>query len=1225
MHFTGSVNNSNSYPIVGGTVVVKIFRKQKVFNANGPYVVDQFVAKDNINIDASSSKKIEFDWKVPAYAKSGEYQVATFFTSGHKFNLLGLTFTDDIIGNTYNFNVVGEQDKIVEFDKNSVKINNSPYLFAAFPPHIDVNKDGLMTADVLNETGDKQPVKVVWKTYWWDAQSQENLLDTKSDVFVLKKGEKKNISYTIKDKSHSVYLIVAELDYKDTKSIMGARFVRDGVDITRINFPAITSFPIKSGEKETVFSCLHNTSTDTVSGSQLSLKLVDEAGNLIHEYKYKGDVTGAMMGVKDDFVPNASYDKFSILAELSQGGKVVDKAKMDYDCKDIDPSKCLPKLSLDRYSFMPRIIIISLVLILVILALYYGIKKRNHKIIVSVFTLLILSGCVWGTINSKKALGDGIAYSGSGASVVWNVTAPWLATCSGSYDGAWCWSSLNLDNTNVSVSYNVSVTDLSTGLNIQPNSTLQSGKTLRFAFAASSRQDIYWVTTGTDNDSPYGYWVNNADAAPVSQITSDVSNRIQLAHTFWMDLSVNPPTKSLINTGGLFCGSMNGNYVDCTVASSTATTTINPIFNFSSTYGKFYAGRGNLATVTDPLQQLLEVVQYDDVGDVIGPNYTMNVPAQNIPFTFTVQPVIPDNHAPSSPTITGPTTGTTSTPVSFSFVSTDPDSDQIKYSVDWNNDGIIDESDPSSGYVNSGTSQSSVKTWATAGSKTLKVRAEDSKGATSTWSTYTINIQDEPVVGVCGTANESTRNTQPTTSSELCLVGTSPGATLSGNTYSWTCTQDTPVSCSATKTIDGACGSASNETPVSSQPQTNLCSAGTYSDEGLVNGRYTWTCTSGTTAQCSVPKVVVNGVCGSSNGTTPVKDAPTTNLCSSGTETTVDTQGGYYVWNCNGVGGTNGSCSVPKKGDDPVNGICGDDNGTTVSTQPPVLGSLCSVGDASPVADLTSSYSWSCAGTYGGTNASCVANKQIIAPKCGELNGIDTETTPSGSGLCQNGTSAGATLSGTTYSWSCVKGGSSVDCSANKSLDLTPGVCGDTYTARTNSTYMYNLCADGTSTIPTLVGNKYTWTCALAATTSCEVLATTTPQVCEANGANYCSGNNVMDSCGVFVADCSAISQTCDRGMCTGQQIISDNSFTPHAPGSINGIIAWIRNIVDGVFSAKNCKVDGVIIPNGQSRLFYKDRISQHCSKQPVYCSDGKISNSIFKFRSCIAPTFNEF
>jgi hypothetical protein len=115
----------------------------------------------------------------------------------------------------------------------------------------------------------------------------------------------------------------------------------------------------------------------------------------------------------------------------------------------------------------------------------------------------------------------------------------------------------------------------------------------------------------------------------------------------------------------------------------------------------------------------------------------------------------------------------------------------------------------------------------------------------------------------------------------------------------------------------------------------------------------------------------VNGVCGSSNGQT-FTTAPTTNLCSAGTATTVSGSG-PWTWSCTGSnGGTTANCSANKSGGSPVNGVCGSANGQTFSTAPTT--NLCSSGTATTVSG-SGPWTWSCTGSNGGTTASCSANK----------------------------------------------------------------------------------------------------------------------------------------------------------------------------------------------------------------------------------------------------------
>ncbi|MGE5540711.1 MAG: CARDB domain-containing protein [Bacillota bacterium] len=250
----------------------------------------------------------------------------------------------------------------------------------------------------------------------------------------------------------------------------------------------------------------------------------------------------------------------------------------------------------------------------------------------------------------------------------------------------------------------------------------------------------------------------------------------QFKFDVYAPLEINPPTRTL-TTGGLTCTSAAADSDSdlawtCTVPNSPGTT-LSPKFNYSSTYGYFYyryydyrnmnysgesgSNADNYGTagcygnnialykirdnvVNDPNYN--PVNEYGlHVGDVESSPYQLTVPAMNVPFTFTVAT---PNSPPTAPTITGPTTGTTATNYTFTLTSTDPDNDTIRYGVDWNSDGTLDQWVPASGYVTSGTSQNAVKQWASTGSVTFKALAQDSNGNNSGWTSYTITIQSLP-------------------------------------------------------------------------------------------------------------------------------------------------------------------------------------------------------------------------------------------------------------------------------------------------------------------------------------------------------------------------------------------------------------------------------------------------------------------------------------------------
>ncbi|HVQ00671.1 MAG TPA: PKD domain-containing protein [Candidatus Thermoplasmatota archaeon] len=94
------------------------------------------------------------------------------------------------------------------------------------------------------------------------------------------------------------------------------------------------------------------------------------------------------------------------------------------------------------------------------------------------------------------------------------------------------------------------------------------------------------------------------------------------------------------------------------------------------------------------------------------------------------------NQAPSKPIITGPSTGTPGTPYTYSFVSTDPEQDNIRYFIDWG-----DGTTSTSPLLANGVSHSDTHTWATSGVYTIRCYAEDQYNATSGTATLSVVIE----------------------------------------------------------------------------------------------------------------------------------------------------------------------------------------------------------------------------------------------------------------------------------------------------------------------------------------------------------------------------------------------------------------------------------------------------------------------------------------------------
>ena len=374
--FSGTIKNANPYPVVDGAVYVKIFRQRGngEQDANGPDVVDQFYAAEGLNVPANGELPISIDWQIPSYAVSGEYKIATFFTVSRKFNLLGLPFTDDVVGNTASFKVAGELKNGISFKKDAVTVDGDKYYFAAFPPRTSATDPVTVEATLTNPTSESATVPVTWSLYHWSQNDQANFITTtKTDQVTIAAGKTARVSYVVNDADHPVYLLQGVAKWHDFSSIINVRFVRDGKDQTRINFPSVMSYPLTAGAPATLFSCLHNAGTsDSVPGGRLELSLLDEKGRVIHTYTYAGAVTGAMMGVADNFTPQKTYGTFTLNAKLYQGEALVDQSSVTYDCQKLDPTAC-PAETTD--STTTTFILGCLAALVVLAGLFYVYRK----------------------------------------------------------------------------------------------------------------------------------------------------------------------------------------------------------------------------------------------------------------------------------------------------------------------------------------------------------------------------------------------------------------------------------------------------------------------------------------------------------------------------------------------------------------------------------------------------------------------------------------------------------------------------------------------------------------------------------------------------------------------------------------------------------------------------------------------------------------------------------
>ena len=377
--FSGKVTNPESYPIVDGSVYVKIFKKINPTGKSSTAIsenalVDQFYATKGISIGAKKQSQFYFSWKVPERLESGDYYIAAYFIVGDKFNVSGLFSTDSVTGGTTDFSILASKDGAVSFDKTSVKVGNQKYSFGADYPRVDDGNPIKITFSLDNKTASPQRIPVSYILYKSDNLKTENILNTTSELVILGAKSSKNLSYTINDGQHAVYYLVAEADNKGAKSIIDIRVIRNNINKLELSYAAIGAYPFVADTLSSVMACAVNTSFTTVENAKLVLSVIDNRGKTIWSGNYEGVINGAMTGLSGAFKAEKDLSDFWVKAELYDGKDLADQVILPYSCKAIDPKLCASGL-LDQVWFIPTIVILAIAL-----AIFVMIEKRKNKI-----------------------------------------------------------------------------------------------------------------------------------------------------------------------------------------------------------------------------------------------------------------------------------------------------------------------------------------------------------------------------------------------------------------------------------------------------------------------------------------------------------------------------------------------------------------------------------------------------------------------------------------------------------------------------------------------------------------------------------------------------------------------------------------------------------------------------------------------------------------------------
>lgn len=352
----GVIKNNNKYPLIGLDIkarVVKNIPNPKQMRAE-IIVLDEFDIAKNINIAANSQINVSSTYLLPQNAPSGSYQVLFYAVEKDRFNLAGLSFTNDITASRLSFSVEGKNPDHIYLDQTQIMVEDQPHNVMAFMTQHEAGARIPITIPLNNPSSEAKIMKVTYNLYSWDSANPENQIGTQSEeVMVPAKGEVK-LLYVIDKGSLPVYYlnIVAEpvnQTQKESviseKTISNIRLVVKNESKPRLNFVGVDSYPLKKDVEATLVTCFHNTSSAVDTNiTKIETTIYDQTKLELSKIIYQGKTISDITGLVNKFTPKKDVTQFTIISNMvDANGETVDSVEKTYRCEDINASLCPQK------------------------------------------------------------------------------------------------------------------------------------------------------------------------------------------------------------------------------------------------------------------------------------------------------------------------------------------------------------------------------------------------------------------------------------------------------------------------------------------------------------------------------------------------------------------------------------------------------------------------------------------------------------------------------------------------------------------------------------------------------------------------------------------------------------------------------------------------------------------------------------------------------------------
>lgn len=353
---TGSLKNTNAYPLIGVDIkarLVKDIPEANVLRSEIIILEDINIAQ-NLTIEAGEEYPISYSHLLPLNAPSGDYQMYFYAVEQDRYNLSGLSFTNDITGSQIAFTVNGAPSDHIYLDQTQITVGDQEHnVMGRMTQHTSGSAIPVSIPLYNPETTSKQ-MTVTYNLYSWDSSHSKNLITTQTEQVTVEPLSEKMLTYTLTQPSHPVYYLSIEASptdkIKDSSVFRETthahiRFAIKDISSPRLVFSTVTTYPLMQGSESSIVTCFQGMHEGEEPYAKIETTLKDMNGKILAQSLYEGLVPSWGTAIKQTLSPRTdTFDFILSTTVYDDKGNLIDQVDKVYtECGDADVEFCPPE------------------------------------------------------------------------------------------------------------------------------------------------------------------------------------------------------------------------------------------------------------------------------------------------------------------------------------------------------------------------------------------------------------------------------------------------------------------------------------------------------------------------------------------------------------------------------------------------------------------------------------------------------------------------------------------------------------------------------------------------------------------------------------------------------------------------------------------------------------------------------------------------------------------